>query len=340
MESWFIQTKQKLLKQETENINRRLAEWQIIVNKSTHSDISRLTRTNINFEKFTTVVTESEMKNILSFVNQWNGLKHQSNLSLTAYELKSKNWLTGSRAKHYSQTLFPFMINAAEIYAKNISIKLFPVNNCAILFFNILMYSYLHELFSFRLRVSQTGRRVFLLCEQSIIAHKNNTTNRLLQKYATDHKYVDKFPLHRQDAIGYFKQQKDKYFASLFVLLQEIKLYQMNNTNGLLDVIKFVQDTCKINNGKQIVISKRVMMSIHATLKHTNDIIMKNKKIINDLQAKLSTLQMRQSNISTEVNAYMPTRLDNQLLNMDIDNNIIWDYYNDFNDENTVYNTI
>ena len=177
---------------------------------------------NYNRDKypmFNPQTTDKDMNDFLSLILSWTGLNvnktesKNSPKTLKEYKNKAKNWINGSRAKHYSRTLYPYMIDCAEEYAQNISHLLFTTMNndsdfngnlmmndsnyrciqrqCSSLFYDILMYSYLAQLCETRLRVTKLGRRVPLLCDNSITGHKSNTTSKMLQKYAKNHPYIE-----------------------------------------------------------------------------------------------------------------------------------------------------
>eukprot|EP01084_Bolivina_argentea_P221462 375091_1 len=347
MDSWFQHTKQKLIGHEMENIVNRLTAWQNIVNKCTAANVTLLFDENYKLNQFKVNINIQQINKILSFIANWKGLnsgvlKNCKDLSLKVYEHKSKNWLNGNKAKNYSQSLYPFMIQIAEHYIKTISTLLFKKEDCITLFCNVCMCSCLSELCSVQLRVSKGGRRVFLLCDNSMTMHKKNKTCLLLQKYANDHKYVGQFPLHRQDAIDYFNKRKDKHFIRLLILFQEVKLDNINQVEGLLDVIQFIKNKCTLDNGKRVMISNKVLEKINTAIKNINYAIQNNKQKQYDLIIKLMLLKYcnndhqndYQMKSSFEDNCRMPMNIDNQLKQENIDSKC---WYESSNNNNIQY---
>eukprot|EP01084_Bolivina_argentea_P159261 277391_1 len=254
MNAWITSTKNELLKAETENINSRLHQWERIVNDCTKNEYTSAFKSEstdlINLPSYKPLITDTEMNKFLLLILNWNGINTRNSCDPSKlpstykdYQLKAKNQINGSRAKHYSRTLYPYMIDCAETYANNISQMLFininvNINNdnyekdsnyrniqeqCASLFYDILIYSYLVQLCQCRLRVTKQGRRVYLLCDNSLIGHKSNTTTKMFQKYANDHPYIEQFPSHREEAIDHFNKQKENTYKQLFILYQKRK---------------------------------------------------------------------------------------------------------------------
>lgn len=287
---------------ETETINSRLIQWQSIVNECTfieyqnafnhdNNDNQFCSPRNKKYPLFRHSTRNNDMNEFLSLILSWNGLNikltqsQRNPKTLKDYKNKAKNWINGSRAKHYSRTLYPFMIDCAEKYAERVSNLLFININCignnnsnlrsiqrqcSSLFYDILMYSYLVELCQCRLRVTKMGRRVYLLCDNSITGHKSNTTSKMLQKYAKNHPYIEQFPSHREEAIDYFNKEKQNSFISLFILYQQrqtihcLKENELINNiichgENILNVMDFIKNKCKVNDGKRVILHQTTL---------------------------------------------------------------------------------
>eukprot|EP01083_Nonionella_stella_P043281 116774_1 len=345
MEFWVSKTKESLLKSEKENVTSRLLQWESIVNECTKNEHMRVFKCDqtdlLPLPHYTQPISTSDMNNFLCLILRWTGLKrkmaHPSKVPKTYkdYLNKSKNWMNGSRAKHYSRTLYPHMIDCAKYYAQSVANILFPTDRdsltsscdgitnenlsicnlrsiqkqCNVLFRDILMYSYLVQFAQCRLRVTKIGRRVYLLCDNSMTGHKSNPMAQMLQKYAQTHPYVEQFPSHREEIVDYFNEQKEASFNQLFLLFQKRKTMEYTHEHALihntllhseniLNLMQFISSNSKSKDGASVNIDKDTfdaIMSVGVTLENQQK---ENEQQIRDLEQYLNQLESRQTRLA------------------------------------------
>ena len=175
-----------------------------------------------NINLFSYSLDSNKMRMFLSYIYEWNGLTKSSAKCKTEKEYlkKARNWLNGRRSKKYGNTLFFDMIESLKYYANSLSIKKYP-NNLEIkqLYYQCLLYSYLLNICTEKVRLVKSVKLTDLICEHAIIA--KTKTKQILQSFSDQHS--KSFPCHRQQAIDYFKV---KYlFITLYIIHVYINVY-------------------------------------------------------------------------------------------------------------------
>lgn len=99
-----------------------------------------------------------------------------------------------------------------------------------------MIYTYLYILCESKVILNVNGvRSVYLLCDNSLKTQKTKL-NRILQSYATDFKYVDLFPSHRQQAVDFYAKKvlenRNKLMIMLGRKLPYINGNHYNNCNN------------------------------------------------------------------------------------------------------------
>ena len=205
--------RRKLLDLEKKNIERRATHWVNLVNDKIKDANCRL---SIDHEKmasvmkpFTYHIDEVAMNKHLGFIISWKGLKtrqiQNAPKTYLEFENKAKNWLNGRRAPNYASTLFPDMIKAAEIHSDYVSRQIFPTNPThSKMYCRIAVVGSLSSLCSARISLNDSSKKANLIPENSVKTGKT-AVSQILQRYAADHPYQDKFPSHLREAADYFE---------------------------------------------------------------------------------------------------------------------------------------
>eukprot|EP01083_Nonionella_stella_P018641 51876_1 len=205
---WIDDTKALLLAIEHRNIETRSQRWEQLVNQRTIDLQTQIFGNNPYIRcspcslQYDGTLSEDDLKHALQFLHDWKGLKTPVPTRYTEYQLKSRNWANGRRAKGCADTVFPLFIYKTETYADAITSNTFDSDHLNRLYFKTLMYGYLHTLCEAKVRVT-SARRVWLLCDNSLKSNKTKL-KRILQSYAPHCAYPEAFPAHRPMAMDYF----------------------------------------------------------------------------------------------------------------------------------------
>jgi len=155
----------------------------------------------------------------LKFLINWPGLRIGSDSakaprSKREYEKKAKNWLNGRRAPNYGRTLFPHFISEAERYSNKITKFLISGNDTQhqqSLYYKILIYKILAQLCGCSVSLNEQAKKAPFFCKNSI--ERKGKLKEILQAYAFDHQYIQGFPSCFEEAIDYFENKSNRYFA-------------------------------------------------------------------------------------------------------------------------------
>ena len=125
------------------------------------------------------------------------------------------------------------MIIVAEQYANMITAQILnthihnkPVHDkLGILLQRVLINSYLLELLTTKVKVVNGQRKVNLLSDNSMKTYRSNSNKlcKILQRFASDHEYIDNFPSHRAEAIGYFQNAKKMRYTLSHVRFKKLR---------------------------------------------------------------------------------------------------------------------
>ena len=184
--------------------------------------------------------------------------------------------------------------------------------NRAKIYFDILIYSYLHTLCESRVILNVNGARsVYLLCDNSLKTQKSKL-KRILQSYAPDCEYVDTFPAHRQHAVDFYLQKANDNKKKLLSLINPNQLKmkcnknninmnnmvnkQKNNNSNILriypfqDMVEIISELMATQNQQQFVMSN--LSGRIATLEHNTintDMVIDNQQLFNQLDEMIMT---------------------------------------------------
>eukprot|EP01083_Nonionella_stella_P071925 193557_1 len=252
---WVNICRNTLLEMEKRNIHRRATHWTSLVNDKVKDTNSRLSLDSTMFESvthsFTYAVDNAAMAKHLGFIISWKGLKtrqiQNAPKTYLDFENKAKNWLNGRRAPNYAATLFPAMIRASEIYADYVSRQIFANNpKFSKIYCRICTIGFLSSLCSARISLNDASKKAYLICENSVKTGKT-AVSQILQRYASDHPYQDKFPSHLREASDYFENKYMELISDFAIELnqkqREQKLNRAKNIGGhVLDIINQTDD--------------------------------------------------------------------------------------------------
>ena len=278
--------------------------------------------------------SHEEMNKYLSYLINWKGLNtkliencHKPQ-TFKQYFLRARNWRNGCRPREYSNGLFPDMIINAEKYTKYL---LRDINDKDVrkTMTHIFMYSFLLKLLTTKVKVMKYERKVNLVSDNSMTIHRSNTnTNtlrKLLQKYAFDHQYIDNFPSHRQEAIGYFTKANETAINKISCLFQRYHYFRQINdikremssmeiSEMTLNLMQFIIDEKnninKLVDTDRVIIDKEIWKKITANINRVKMDIIENEIIIEHFESRLNDLikiqnknenTICQDNIETDV---------------------------------------
>jgi len=250
---WFSSIKRELLVSEPLNIAARAQCCQNLVNEA----ISSL-NTQLGLEQLESgqqYKCNVDARAHLKFLINWPGLRIGSDSakaprSKREYEKKAKNWLNGRRAPNYGRTLFPHFISEAEQYSNKVTKFLISGNNTQhqqSLYYKILIYKILAQLCGCSVSLNEQAKKAPFFCKNSI--ERKGKLKEILQAYAFDHQYIQGFPSCFEEAIDYFENKSNRYFAQY----RDKYLVQKKIDNDGDTVIESDHDHEQQQNTKRII---------------------------------------------------------------------------------------
>ena len=102
---------------EEKNIKIKCKALETLINEETHNINQRLfgfdTKHKIRNLQFRYNISADKIKEYISYIYDWNGIKFisQQPVAFKEYEKKARNWLNGRRPKKYGNNLFVDMLN-------------------------------------------------------------------------------------------------------------------------------------------------------------------------------------------------------------------------------------
>ena len=212
---WFHEIKKDLLVSEPQNIAARAQCCQNIINESISHLNMQLGLSQL--QHINQYKCNIDPRSHLKFLIDWPGLRLGSDSakaprSKREYEKKAKNWLNGRRAPNYGKTLFPHFISEAEQYSNKVTKFLIPNDKKKqSLYYKILIYKVLAQLCGCSVSLNEQAKKAPFFCKNSI--ERKGKLKEILQAYAYDHQYIQGFPSCFEEAIDYFENKSNQYFA-------------------------------------------------------------------------------------------------------------------------------
>ena len=231
---WFREIKQDLLISEPQNIAARAQCCQNIINESiTHLNMQLGLK---QLQSCNHYKCNIDARVHLKFLIDWPGLRIGSDSakaprSKREYEKKAKNWLNGRRAPNYGKTLFPHFISEAEQYSNKVT--KFLINDDKkkqSLYYKILIYKVLAQLCGCSVSLNEQAKKAPFFCKNSI--ERKGKLKEILQAYAFDHQYIQGFPSCFEEAIDYFENKSNLYFAQFRTNYMTNNEQNNNNNNN------------------------------------------------------------------------------------------------------------
>ena len=276
-------------------------------------------------------MVSNSFNKFLSYLLNWPGLntkliaKHLQPSTEHQYYLKSRNWANGARTKEYSRGLYLYMIEKSVEYANTVVDYLISNPNQLETelkqnMVEIIIYTFLIQLLNTKVTIQNTQRRVNLVSANSL-KESDGTVNplrRLLQNYVSDsdHRYIDKFPAHREEAISYYTKAKSRSRSMIQCTFQRYYLQKLadlstqtstsEDPESIYNLMQFIRDihndTSTSDNNQQqskerVIIDKNVWNVILSTIEST-------KKNIDENEIIKQHFQQREKNIEYAINTF------------------------------------
>jgi len=233
-----------LLDHAKQEIRCRWSAWKEIVERVTTNVHEQLFITQAEKHSFGHISfeyepTALEIKTMLAFIEQWNGLQveEQPNTPQAQREYKQKalSWFRGRRATQFGNFLYPVMVANSRTFAGHMQ-SLLVANvtgeyrgggsrgKCAACYLNLLIVSYISELCTSTIQLTDGAKKIYLLCPRTLET-KHCKTRSVLQQYARieDIKYYELFPQHRYEATEYFTRNRDKWLREFNSAIMNLK---------------------------------------------------------------------------------------------------------------------
>lgn len=175
---WVQRCRQTLLDTEKAYINKQAEYWTELVNEMVKVTNSKLSLDEpvleAKIDSFVYKLSNTDMNKCVQYIILWKGFRNAPKTYLEL-ENKAKKWSNRKRALIYSTKLFPNMIKASEIYADDISQKIFSNNNpkCSKRYYKILMIGFLSCLYSSEIWIPNTSIKTHSIFENNLKKQNN-----------------------------------------------------------------------------------------------------------------------------------------------------------------------